>query len=365
MDVVGGVKALIKTSSVQIDNFICQLHYRVTVIIVAIGCVIIGASQYIGSPIHCIGHTGWDKDYINTHCWVSTTYSTIRDTDGKIVRTPKETEGVSVVYHSYYQWMPFYLVFVATCFYLPRLIWKTWEGGLMKAMVAGLDDIHMKDEDVKDKLKTRVRYFINKKNNHNGYLARFCICESLNFINVILQFVLFNKFLGGQFFSYGSKAMEYFLNGSVTESNPMNAVFPLSTSCDLTWGAITRSQKTKSSQQCLLPQNVINDKITLILWFWFVFLVAVTICSVIYRVAYFLSPYLVRVRLQSHSQLSQESTICFLNEHCSTGDCWFLQQMSKNMHPEYLLQLLAQLQENLQQTASDNDSSNYLLDTTC
>ena len=40
--------------------------------------------------------------------------------------------GVSIVYNSYYQWVPLYLIFLALLFYLPRMFWIMMEGGLMK-----------------------------------------------------------------------------------------------------------------------------------------------------------------------------------------------------------------------------------------
>jgi len=363
MDVVSSAKSMFKKSVVHIDNFICELHYRVTVIIVVTACAIISASQYIGSPIECIGHVKWSSSYVNTHCWLSHTYSVL-DKDGKITQTHKEAAGVTVVNHAYYQWMPFYLVFVATSFYLPRLLWKNWEGGLMKCMVSGLEDRNLKDDDVVDKLETRVRYFTNKKTSHNGYLARFCVCELLYLINVILQFVLFDKFLGGKFFSYGTDAMSYFQDTNPLAINPMEKVFPLTTSCDMTWGGVT-GEKEETSQQCLLSQNIINDKITLILWFWFVILTTVTCCSVLYRFAYCLVPTLAAIRLKGNSPLSKESSVNYIKHHCTLGDCWFLQQMSKNMHSEYMVMLISQIQEHLSASRDDSDNNESLLDTKC
>ena len=43
----------------------------------------------------------------------------------------------SIVYNSYYQWVPLYLIFMAFVFYLPRMFWLSMEGGLMKFLCKG------------------------------------------------------------------------------------------------------------------------------------------------------------------------------------------------------------------------------------
>jgi hypothetical protein len=56
--------------------------------------------------------------------------------------------------HAYYQWVPFVLFFQAICFYLPYVVWRSWEGGKIKNLVEGLQNILLtrylaKDEDLK------------------------------------------------------------------------------------------------------------------------------------------------------------------------------------------------------------------------
>ena len=41
-------------------------------------------------------------------------------------------DTTTIVYNSYYQWVPLYLIFLALLFYLPRMFWIMMEGGLMK-----------------------------------------------------------------------------------------------------------------------------------------------------------------------------------------------------------------------------------------
>ena len=78
------------------------------------------------------------------------------------VQSPNEYK-VSVVYNSYYQWVPLYLVFLAMVFYLPRLAWLMIEGGLMKFFGKGTTSRNVEDTD--EKRDFLVKFFnINIQN---------------------------------------------------------------------------------------------------------------------------------------------------------------------------------------------------------
>ena len=72
-------------------------------------------------------------------------------------------DTVTIVYNSYYQWVPLYLIFTAVLFYLPRMFWIMMEGGLMKFFGKGTTTRFIEDQEEKrDKL---VQFFC--KNIHN------------------------------------------------------------------------------------------------------------------------------------------------------------------------------------------------------
>lgn len=75
----------------------------------------------------------------------------------------------------------------ALFFYVPRYLWKMWEGGKIKMLVMQLDTPIVDDDVKKERKDMLVSYFKMNMNNHNFYAFKYFTCEALNFINVIVQ----------------------------------------------------------------------------------------------------------------------------------------------------------------------------------
>ena len=89
-------------------------------------------------------------------------------------------------------------------------------------------------------------------------------------------------------------------------ADPMNMVFPKVTKCTFhkygPSGTITRHDGL-----CILALNIINEKIFVFLWFWFVVLAVISAAAVLYRVAT-LASLALRVRAvmnQLHGQVHE------------------------------------------------------------
>jgi hypothetical protein len=97
------------------------------------------------------------------------------------------------------------------------------------------------------------------------------------------QMYLLNLLLEGQFSCYGLAVM-----GLTTETkpferiDPMARLFPKLTKCTIhTFGPGGSSQTHDAL--CVLPLNVVNEKIFVLLWFWFIFLAGVGALALVYR----------------------------------------------------------------------------------
>jgi hypothetical protein len=112
-------------------------------------------------------------------------------------------------YHKYYQWVCFVLFFQSTLFYIPRWLWKMWEGGKIQALMMDLDVGVCSEMEKKQKKKLLVDYLYNSRGHHDWYAARYFFCEILALGNVVGQMFMLDKFFDGEFLTYGLQVIEF------------------------------------------------------------------------------------------------------------------------------------------------------------
>lgn len=234
---LASVQGLLKIAPIKIDNNICRCHYKLTVLFLVISTILVSLKQYVGDPIDCIINSGKSPiptDTLDKYCWIHSTHTLPNGpgTEGSMpipgLGTPKEDD--QLVYHKYYQWVAFFLLFQAITFYLPHFTWKFWEAGRMKAL---LEDLHFSvvQTDVQKKAKhVLVEYLFTNVHQHQIYATAFFVCELLNAINVIAQIFMVDTFLGGEFTEYGANVMSQYALDPEDRTDPMSYVSELSIS---------------------------------------------------------------------------------------------------------------------------------------
>merc|ERR1712203_73650 len=131
----------------------------------------------------------------------------------------------------------------------------------------------------KERIQILIDYFTDTRHNHNSYTFRFYLCEMLNFINVVGQIFFMDFFLGGEFTTYGTDVIAMTERQQEDRDDPMSRVFPKVTKCTFhKFGPSGTVEKFDGL--CVLPLNIINEKIYVFLWFWFVLLSLLTILDV-------------------------------------------------------------------------------------
>merc|ERR1712179_194176 len=87
---------------------------------------------------------------------------------------------------------------------------------------------------------------------------------------------------GYQFQQYGRDVLSITEGDIMTRNDPMNRVFPKVTKCIFQKYGPSGSLQ-KHDALCVLSLNIINEKIYIFLYFWFVFLAAVSGIWLLYR----------------------------------------------------------------------------------
>lgn len=345
LHIVGSFVGLIKANLyTKTDGAVFRLHYRWTTAFCFLSCALVAATEYIGNAIQCLG-TGENSapKAVNTYCWITSTYTVHSPVPyGENVMLPNGSThylsrgsahsglGVSTVnkdntvYHNYYQWVPFFLFFQGCIFYLPHLIWKTFEGKLADNLLQGLQFNSM-DEDKEKKKENIVKYLKQSRGHNTMYAFTYLACEALNWVNVVVQIMVVDAFLGGAFLQFGLKVLD-----PEVSTQTIVSTFPRMTSCDFSHYA-TNGQITRLNYLCVLPQNILNEKVFIVLWFWFTILATISAVEMIWRVVVSASPF-VRVQvLERRGKLSADPKLERILRCLPLGDYCLLEVLSNNL----------------------------------
>lgn len=358
----GSLKSVLKQQTVVIDNNVFRLHYKVTLPILVAFSIVVTGRQYLGDPIECISKDDIPSKVLGTFCWIHSTFSVekawFKDV-GKEIPYPgvdKYVEGDARVYHAYYQWVCFVLFLQAILFYIPRYFWKCLEGGRIRAMVQGLNSPIIDTAKKEKNLELLVSYMVANFNNNDMYAVFYFVSEIFNAFNVIGQMYLMDAFLGGSFSSYGMEVIKFSEWDWTLRYDPMIRVFPRLTKCTFhRYGSSGDVQKHDA--MCILPINIMNEKIYVFLWFWFVLMAVLSCVALAYRIILFVS-HEARVRsLRSRANLVKEEHVEIIVRKCKVGDWFLIHLLAKNMNSINFKDFMAEFSRNLEGKLYDSNST--------
>ncbi|XP_032522993.2 innexin inx2-like [Danaus plexippus] len=353
-------RSFLKFENVCTDNNVFRMHYKLSVIILLVFTLLVTSKQFFGEPIHCMGDNdkGPGKDAINSYCWIYGTYtlkSRLIGREGKNmayagIGPSEDIEDDDEMRHTYYQWVCFVLLGQAALFYTPRYLWKIWEGGRLKALVTDLAN-PMITKDWSEYRRGDLVAYMSYTNlyTHNMYALHFAFCELLNLVNVIGQIFLLDLFLGGTFRNYGAAVASFTQLPQVPENfrnytsvNPMEKYFPKLTKCWLRNYGPSGSMQLKDFL-CVLPLNIVNEKIFVVLWFWLIFLALVSTVAVLFRIVVFCLPPLRTFMIMGQIRYVKKQVISKVVKRFSFGDWFILYLLGKNMNPIIYKDLIIEL----------------------
>lgn len=283
------------TKQLLADN-VDTLNYYVTSLLLAFFSFAISCKQYFGTPIQCWVPNefkgGWEK-YAEDYCFISNSY-----------HVPFEEENIQAHHRgdhlSYYRWVPIMLALQALFFFLPNYLWglmsnncafnprhyveeatklKTMSGAAREKEVEALADQFMEGVAVfGGEPQYGGRSLFARSGWNCTYL--YLLTKALYVVNVIGQMVLLNSFLGGTYWSWGADTLGDIVTGREWQEAE---VFPRVIMCDFTVRVL--AQQHKYTVQCVIMMNMINEKLYLFIYIWFLFLIALTAANFCYYLA--------------------------------------------------------------------------------
>jgi hypothetical protein len=288
---------------------------------------------------NCWIHGGKKLTYINDKGDNSETYANAFDCRANVQDDESNT--------LYYQWVAFMLAINALLFKIPHVIWKSFEGGIMKKLHGGKDarSALLEDEPMEKYLKFHETSFnkLSEGQKSIKYYTKFQFCQVLNLVILLFNWWITNQFLNRLFTSYGSDAVAYLNNPDKDKHNPMCNAFPTVVGCAMPTGE-TGGAVTLKHGICILSQNIVNEKIYLFLWFWFVFMFVAWAIQFIFEMA-------ILAMKQFRSWLIEQQSGSFKDdgemkkfvESCNLGDWFLLYQIGKNTNEEFFHKLIENL----------------------
>ncbi|KAG5891732.1 hypothetical protein JTB14_000335 [Gonioctena quinquepunctata] len=353
IDFYQSLKSLLKLEKIHTDNNVFKLHYKVTVVMLVSFSILLTSKQYFGDPINC--DVEERKDVINTFCWIYGTFiikeNLVDDHLPGLGLPDFKKQKNAFNNQGYYQWVCITFGIQAVFFYLPKYLWKTWEGGRLRLLIGDIggpiSNEHWNSV-TKDAL---VKYLLHGKHPHKVYTLRYCICEILNFVNVIGQIYFMDWFITGNFTLYGIAHASYKL------VNPMNSVFPKIAKCTYFRYGASGSVETRDAL-CILPLNVLNEKLFLVLWYWFFILLVVSLLCIMYRGLFLFLPKFRIYLLRAHSRNLDKKKAMFIVSKISYADFFVLYKVGKNINPMIYKELLNSIYEQLVMRSSMKNFDN-------
>ncbi|XP_046398954.1 innexin shaking-B-like isoform X2 [Ischnura elegans] len=338
LDIFRGLKNLIKVRRVHIDSPVFRLHYSITVMILLAFSLIVTTRQYVGNPIDCIHTKDVPEDVLNTYCWIHSTY-TLPSAFGKIVGLEVPYPGVDnsrnsgdqeKKYAKYYQWVCFCLFFQAILFYAPRWFWKSCEGGKITTLMMDLDVGICSEGERKHKKRLLLDYLWENRNNHNWWAYKYYLCELLALLNLVGQMFLMDRFFDGAFLTYGLEVIEFMDSDQEDRIDPMIIIFPRMAKCTFhKFGS--SGEVERHDAVCILPLNVVNEKIYIFLWFWFLILGFLTTLVLLWRLLAIASPRTRVLLLNRRFRLVSREICETIVRNTRLGDWFLLVTLGENL----------------------------------
>ncbi|XP_055380147.1 innexin inx5-like [Condylostylus longicornis] len=344
-----------KPKQVSTQDFIFILHSKVTFALLLAASALLSLNQFFGNPIECKSSGDQDKSLHELYCWTHGTYIFNYEFEKKNYVKQNHIVGYGIhpamhsihslrsidprserdgdrIYLRYYQWVVLILVLQAIAFAMPGYLWKIWEANSLQRLCEKFGD---ESESKKNRRKYFFRYFTSGINYINlCYALKYCFCELLNFLICILNLVMMNIFFMNFWSSY-SPALSSIPLYNWNEWNYYSSkVFPKIVKCDIHMFGGSGTVINRDLL-CLLPLNILNEKIFAFFFIWFLILTILSGLNIIFRISLiaFKSMRVILLRAQARHLKSNEISNVLSSHNFNYGDWYLLYNICNNTDP--------------------------------
>ncbi|TKR63111.1 hypothetical protein L596_026986 [Steinernema carpocapsae] len=281
------------------DDFYDRISCAISVYILILFAVLTGGGLNFGRPVQCLHRPEAPEhwiEYYSDRCLAEGTYTTYT-TEDPMLEGFEQPELVSELI-GYYQWVPYVLALQAYLFLVPKIFWSFCLHFHSFDFISAICDAskleNLFENTGKKHLKELVRHVVRSSDlirRHKGGLfgMSLSVCHLITkwlyVLNAVGQFFLLVVFVGRGDMMWG---YDNFWRAFRLQQSPL---FPLESYCTLAVkeGGVNEPTTTRT-MQCVLPWNMINEKIYIFLWFWILFVFSMALVSAVVTTAFFALP---------------------------------------------------------------------------
>lgn len=317
------------------DGLVFKLHYQFTSTFLLASALILATNLGMGSPISCYGESlGMSNKDLGAFC---VNYGV------RILRTTTGNKPDDSPYNLWYKWTPIILVLQSVLFYIPHWIWKHLENGWVDAMIKDLRRSDIVAAAVVNEKKQLTAECLRKgKSVNNLYGLSLIFCELLNLANLTLQMFLVNWVFNQYFVDNPLSAGKIVGQNYINRTDPLELAFPKSITCPRkTYGPSGTAMETH--MLCDVAVNHYNEMCVIIMWYWLLFLLPLTVVSFLATAHIAVTPFFVKCHLRISYKASSPVMWNKIFEQLGPFDLLVLKAMLDEMYPKMAEDFLTEL----------------------
>ncbi|XP_055308741.1 innexin inx4-like isoform X2 [Sitodiplosis mosellana] len=332
---------LVKVESLTTSDFFFIINTKFTPILLLFFATLLTTMDILRTSIDCYPDSSGNgrKAIMDNFCWSFGTYTCKNQTNNCF--NPSEENKV---YQRYYQWISLLFVLGACVLHTPAYLWTQLEGGLMHKICTEIDST-FKEETWNRKKKQIMAYFRSKYVDrlHMKYVQYFIALNILCSVLILLNIMTLNIIIPGFWNHYHQAILALVTGDSKMWMFHSELIFPRLAKCSFEpYGPSGSNQQLDAL--CLLSLNVVNQKIFIIVWIWYILQMTISILNLLHWILITTSKK-ARIYILCEKTMKSISHKVILDASCEAhlGHFFVLNQIARNTSPDTFVELMSEL----------------------